>query len=43
MDKLEQLAHGIKILEKDVCISTEGGAIPKDPRLDSKKRKEMET
>lgn len=47
MDKLEQLAQGIKILEKNVCISTEGGAIPYDSRLEddndeSKKRKEMD-
>jgi formamidase len=34
MDKLEQLAHGIKVLNKDVCLSTEGGAVPHDPRLD---------
>ena len=34
MDKLEQLAHGIKVLKKDVALSAEGGAVPKDPRLD---------
>jgi formamidase len=34
MDKLEQLALGIKMLNKDVCLSTEGGAVPYDPRLD---------
>ena len=34
MDKLEQLAQGIKILNQDVCISTEGGAVANDPRLD---------
>jgi formamidase len=34
MDKLEQLAYGIKVLNKDVCLSTEGGAVPHDPRLD---------
>lgn len=33
MSKLEQLASGIKILNKDVCLSTEGGAEPNDPRL----------
>ena len=35
MDKLVQLAAGITVLKKDVCLSTEGGAVPKDPRLDS--------
>jgi formamidase len=34
MDKLEVLAQGIKVLNVDVCLSTEGGADPKDPRLD---------
>jgi formamidase len=34
MDKLEQLAHGLKILKTNVCLSTEGGAVPNDPRLD---------
>jgi len=34
MSKLEQLAQGIRVLNKDVCISTEGGAVPNDPRLD---------
>jgi len=33
MDKLAQLAQGIKVLNKDVCISSEGGAVPSDPRL----------
>jgi formamidase len=33
MDKLEQIAHGIKVLNKDVCLSEEGGAVPYDPRL----------
>ena len=33
MSKLEQLASGIKVLNKDVCLSTEGGAVPNDPRL----------
>jgi formamidase len=33
MDKLEQLANGIRHLKKDVCMSTEGGAMPNDPRL----------
>jgi formamidase len=33
MDKLEQLAKGIRVLNKNVCISTEGGADPSDPRL----------
>jgi formamidase len=37
MDKLEQLAHGIRILNKNVCISSEGGAVPYDPRLDGSK------
>jgi formamidase len=30
---LEHFAKGIKVIEKDVCISEEGGAIPYDPRL----------
>ncbi len=30
---LEHFAKGIKVVEKDVCISEEGGAIPCDPRL----------
>ena len=30
---LEHFAQGIKVVEKDVCISEEGGAIPHDPRL----------
>jgi len=34
MGKLEQLAQGIRILNKNVCLSTEGGAVPNDPRLD---------
>lgn len=38
MDKLTQLAHGVRTLgvkdRKDVCLSTEGGAVPRDPRLD---------
>jgi formamidase len=34
MDTLEQLANGIKILNINVCLSTEGGAVPSDPRLD---------
>jgi len=33
MGKLEQLAHGIRVLKKDVCLSTEGGAVPHDSRL----------
>ncbi|KAL3929729.1 MAG: hypothetical protein SGBAC_012084 [Bacillariaceae sp.] len=33
MSKLEQLASGIKVLNKDVCLSCEGGAVPFDPRL----------
>ena len=33
MDKLEQLASGLRVLKKDVCMSTEGGAAPYDPRL----------
>lgn len=34
MSKLEQLAAGIKILKKDVCISTPGNAVPRDDRLE---------
>jgi hypothetical protein len=34
MAMLEQLANGIKVLNKDVCLSTEGGAEAKDSRLD---------
>lgn len=30
---LEHFAKGIKVVEKDVCISEEGGAVPFDPRL----------
>lgn len=33
MSKLEQLASGIKLLEINVCLSVEGGAVPFDPRL----------
>lgn len=33
MEKLEQLAHGIRVMNKSVCVSIEGGAVPKDPRL----------
>jgi len=33
MSKLAQLAAGIKVLNKNVCLSTEGGANPHDPRL----------
>ena len=33
MSKLEQLASGIKVLQKNVCLSVEGGAVPHDPRL----------
>jgi formamidase len=33
MSKLEALANGIKVLDKNVCLSTEGGAVPYDPRL----------
>lgn len=32
---LEALAMGIRVIEKNVCISTEGGAVPYDPRLDA--------
>ena len=32
---IEHFAKGIKVVEKDVCISEEGGAIPHDPRLDT--------
>ncbi len=34
MDRLEVLAQGIRVLNKNVCISPEGGAVPYDPRLD---------
>ena len=34
MDKLEQLAQGIRVMKKDICLSTEGGAVPSDPRLE---------
>lgn len=34
MGKMEALANGIKVLNKNVCISEAGGSIPKDPRLD---------
>merc|ERR1712151_965397 len=33
MSNLEVLAQGISVLKKDVCISTEGGAVPCDDRL----------
>mmetsp|Transcript_37629 Transcript_37629/g.53067 ORF Transcript_37629/g.53067 Transcript_37629/m.53067 type:complete len:452 (-) Transcript_37629:3279-4634(-) len=33
MDKLEQLASGLRVLNKNVCMSSEGGAVPNDPRL----------
>jgi hypothetical protein len=33
MDLLSQLANGIRVLNQDVCLSTEGGAVPNDPRL----------
>jgi len=33
VDKLEHLAQGIRVLNKNVCLSTEGGAVPMDPRL----------
>jgi formamidase len=33
MDRLEVLAQGIRVLNKNVCISPEGGAVPYDPRL----------
>lgn len=33
MSKLEQLAAGIKVLEKNVCLSVAGGSVPYDPRL----------
>lgn len=32
-DTLEALATGVRVMEKDVCISEEGGAVPFDPRL----------
>jgi formamidase len=31
--KLEALANGIRLLNKNVCMSEEGGAMPDDPRL----------
>lgn len=34
MGMLAALAQGIKILNKDVCLSIEGGAVPYDARLD---------
>ena len=34
MSKLAQLAQGISVLKKNVCLSVEGGANPHDPRLD---------
>ena len=33
MSKLAALAQGIKVLETNVCMSTEGGAVAHDPRL----------
>lgn len=33
MSKLEQLASGIRVLNKDVCMTAVGGAVPNDPRL----------
>ena len=30
---LEHFSKGIKVVERDVCISKEGGAVPCDPRL----------
>jgi len=32
---IEHFAKGIRVVEKDVCISEEGGAIPHDPRLET--------
>lgn len=32
-DALEYLAQGIRLVERDVCISEEGGAVPFDARL----------
>jgi hypothetical protein len=40
MRNLAALAQGISVLKKNVCISTEGGAKPHDPRLTAKKKKE---
>lgn len=34
MDKVEILAQGIRVLNTNVCLSTEGGAVPNDSRLD---------
>ena len=31
---LEGMASGVRVIEKNVCISEEGGAVPHDPRLD---------
>ena len=33
MRNLAALAQGISVLKKNVCLSTEGGAKPNDPRL----------
>ena len=34
MDMLQQLAQGIRVMKKDICLSTVGGAVPNDPRLE---------
>ena len=34
MSKLEQLASGIKMMKKDICLSVAGDPMPMDPRLD---------
>jgi formamidase len=34
MSMLETLAQGIRVLNKNVCLSTAGGSVPYDPRLD---------
>ena len=33
--KIEALASGVYVVDKNCCISVEGGAVPYDPRLDA--------
>ena len=33
--KIEALANGVYVVDKNCCISVEGGAVPYDPRLDA--------
>jgi formamidase len=35
MSMLATLAQGIRVLQTNVCLSTAGGSIPHDPRLDA--------